>query len=140
MKRLIFPLLISAGLYLMATGTALPLTTAQTVVVAGQALAGSDTLSQARVTITLVGAPCYTSTDLMPPVSIVFYANTAGNWTRSIVGTDSISCAGGLLATYSIKIEHEVLQKSGIKQEYNNLRIPACSGCTTQLRTIVSQQ
>lgn len=122
-------------------GTPQALTQQQTVVIAGQALAGSDTLFNAKITITLVGSPCYTSTDLMPSVSVTTYSSpTTGLWSKTIVGTDSISCSGGQTPTYDIIVEDDVLTASGQKIEYRGLSIPATNGATTQLRTIVSQQ
>lgn len=130
-------LLVVIGLTLFVAGSAHGLTTAQTVVIAGQALAGSDTLSNARVDITLVGAPCFTTTDLMPAVTITTYANSAGNWQKQIVGSDSISCVGGAVATYLIQI---FSSSDVLKVTYSGLRIPATNGSTTQLRTIVASQ
>ena len=116
------------------------LTTGQTVVLAGQAIAGSDTLKYAQVNITLAGGSCYTSTDLMPGVTLVTYADVNGNWSRRVVGTDSIFCVSSQKATYTVEIKHPVLDQSGQQIRYQGLVIPATNGATTQLRTIVSQQ
>jgi hypothetical protein len=141
MIRIIYILavLVVAGLC-RASGTAHALTTAQTVVIAGQALAGSDTLGNAKIIITLVGSPCYTTTDLMPSASITTYANAAGVWSKSIVGSDSISCVSGATPTYTIEVQHSVLTKSGMHLVYGGLAIPATNGATTQLRTIIAAQ
>jgi len=131
-------LILLAILLIPVSGWAL--TTAQTVVLAGQAIAGSDTLKNAQIKITLVGSICWTTTDLMPAVTITTYANSSGNWSKSIVGTDSITCRGGGKPTYSVEILHSVLQQSGQTIRYDGLVIPATAGATTQLRTILSQQ
>lgn len=112
----------------------------QTVVLTGQAIAGSDTLKNAKITITLSGGTCYTTTDLMPSVSVVTYADANGNWSKSIVGTDSISCVGNDDATYSVQIEHPFLSVSGQIIRYDGLVIPATNGANTTLRSIVAAQ
>lgn len=127
-------------LLLIIPVSAMALTQGQQVVVAGQAIAGADTLGGAKVSITLVGGACWTGTDLMPSFTTITYATSAGNWSKAIIGTDSITCAGGVTPTYTIQIEHPVLTLSGQMIKYEGLRIPATNGSTTQLRTIVNQQ
>lgn len=129
--------ILTLGLILVSWfALAFPLTVGQTVNLTGQALIGSDTSGNAKIIITLVGAPCYTSTDLMPATSIVTFANAAGNWSEVIVGTDSISCVSGSTPTYTV----EVQMKNGHKTIYGGLIIPANNGGARTLRSIIAAQ
>lgn len=147
MKKLTRPflltslLLLSGGAWWFYPTTPQAWTTGQTVILAGQVRAGIDSLGPSKITVTLVGSNCYTSGDLMPSFSRVTYAALAtGKWAVTLIGTDSITCQGGAKPTYTVRIEHPVLEQSGQVIEYSGLVIPATNGDTTQLRSIVAAQ
>lgn len=135
-------LLLTTGMWLCYPTTSQALHQGQTVVLAGQALAGADTMGNATVTITLSGSNCYTTTDLVPSFSKTVTASSTGAWTATIIGTDSIWCAGGSNShpTYTVRIQSSVVDKTGVAFEYEGLSIPASNGQTTQLRAIVASQ
>jgi hypothetical protein len=137
----ILMILVVLGLVLAIGGLhAHAMSNSQTTVLSGQVTVGIDTLKYATVKITLVGPQrYYTSTDLVPSVTIATKADANGNWSYRIIGTDSLHCGTcDIAATYNVVIEHPTLSNSGQKIEYNGLTIPANNGGTTQLRTIIA--
>ena len=94
-------------------------------------------LEGAKVKVTLTGSDMfYTSTDLVPSVTITVVANSAGYWEVALFGTDSLSAPGSGVATYEVEIDHGDLDTP---ITYTGLTIPA-NGSTTRLRAIVAAQ
>ncbi len=94
-------------------------------------------LEGADVKITLSGSDMfYTSSDLVPAVTITIKTDTLGYWEVAIFGTDSLSAPGPGVATYNVEITHGDLDTP---VKYTGLTIPA-NGSTTRLRAIVAAQ
>lgn len=100
-----------------------------------------DTLVNCRVEVTLGGSTAmYSSTNTYPSGQIVVYSDGNGDWSATIVGTDSLSAyipEGANVATYCVKYKHPMLQNGGVF-EACGLSIPA-NGSTTELRDILAQ-
>lgn len=139
MSRVIISALIVL-VYLLAAGNSYALSQGYTVVLAGKVFAGPDSLAYATVTATLNNSHCWTTEDVIFPCSKTVTADANGAWSMTLVGTDSLTCAGGGHPTYSLTMKSSIFDKVGVTIQYDGLSIPATDGATTQLRTIVSQQ
>lgn len=96
-----------------------------------------DTLSNAKVTITLAGRNYfYTSTLSVSGGETVVYTDANGYFASTVWGTDSLFPSGW--ATYTIEAEHPELQKSGTSFNPTGLTITA-DGDSTDLRDVLAQ-
>jgi hypothetical protein len=101
----------------------------------------SNGLPYCEVSIHLVGATAmYSSTVLYPPGQTVLYADANGDWSATIIGTDSLTAylpSGSNQVTYCVEYKHPSIQQGGMFRACG-LSIPA-NGGTTQLRDILAQ-
>lgn len=133
MKRLI----ASLALLSLVASSAFGVTAKQTKLY-GQVFFFSDSLANAKVTVTLTGANWFATSDKeVASGQIVTYANSDGYWSADVYGTDSLVYPTGR-ASYTVTFEQPELQTSGIVVQVSGLSIPA-DGDSTSFREVLVQ-